>query len=53
MGSLICAVLAFICFVLVVLGLSVAVNLTALGLAFLALAVALGHWPAVAAYRRQ
>jgi hypothetical protein len=39
--GLLCAVLAFVCFVLAAFGVSARVNLTALGLAFYVVAVAL------------
>lgn len=46
MASLISAILAFVCFVLALLGLQINVDLVTLGLAFLALAMVFGYIPA-------
>ena len=47
MASLVSAVIALLCFVLAAFGVSVAVDLLALGLAFLALSMVLGNIPAL------
>lgn len=46
------AILATLCFLLVVFGAAVPVDLIALGLAFLALALLVGSWPIGGALRR-
>lgn len=46
MAAFIAAILAFVCFLLALLGLSINVDLVTLGLMFMALAMVLGYLPA-------
>lgn len=46
------ALLAFVCFLLALLGVSVGIDLVTLGLMFIALAMLLGTWPLTFPIRR-
>lgn len=52
MFALISAIFAVVFFFLALVGVSVGIDLVVLGFFFLALAIALGHWPVTRTWRR-